>query len=468
MNYLKDIFNNNRIITLIIFTTSLLVRLYTNNNVFVDRIPKDGVTYNNIAINLVKNGNYSVENEEPFTPYFFREPLYPLFIAGIYKIHEQINSDLEYVKTNGKYKQVKTLRIFQVILSSMSCCLLFWVFSLYFNNNISFAASILFSFYQPDAVLTTHILRETLQMFLTVLMTFFIVKHLMQNKKKHLILFSLTLGLNILTLQITILLPLFLFFYFLLNKYGLISALKKVSIIVLISSIPIIPWLYRTYNFYPDIRVVKTIGLSLTHEQRSFINSVRTSVALDIISKDEGLEIEHQEWYRISEYEKFERSYNGYFRQLKSHYDSLIANNSTWQQRLTLKAKNIISNIQNTWLQSFVVIVPQNSNSAVLNPLKIFWFNRMYIHLIIAITSVLLGILGILGTIKYLKRVPGINIVFLYYLLLFPILASEPRRLLIIHPYIILFAILFIIWFISRFFLKFSNEKINSFVIKSN
>src|ERR1700741_3534330 len=48
--------------------------------------PDDGLTYDQMARNLVERHVYSHDTEPPFAPSLIRMPGYPLFLAGVYSI----------------------------------------------------------------------------------------------------------------------------------------------------------------------------------------------------------------------------------------------------------------------------------------------------------------------------------------------------------------------------------------------
>ncbi len=51
-----------------------------------NRVSPDGTGYHRIAVNLVKGNGFSNQEKYPFEKCYFREPGYPLFLAGIYSI----------------------------------------------------------------------------------------------------------------------------------------------------------------------------------------------------------------------------------------------------------------------------------------------------------------------------------------------------------------------------------------------
>ena len=46
----------------------------------------DSMAYDRLAVNLVANQVFSLEDGPPFTPYTFRTPIYPLFLVGLYSV----------------------------------------------------------------------------------------------------------------------------------------------------------------------------------------------------------------------------------------------------------------------------------------------------------------------------------------------------------------------------------------------
>jgi len=120
---------------ILIFFAALSFRLLLFNTIDRNVFSYDGIAYHNVAINIVENNIYSEQINEPFNQYFFREPGYPLFLAGIYKDWKSFRGDLTYInavryendpiKYISEYNEIKFAKLVQIVIDSVGVCLFY-------------------------------------------------------------------------------------------------------------------------------------------------------------------------------------------------------------------------------------------------------------------------------------------------------------------------------------------------------
>jgi hypothetical protein len=252
---------------------ALATRILLINFCFRDYTNSDGLFYHNIAVNIVLGNGYSNDTKEPFRPFFFREPGYPGFLAGIYFIWNLVG-DVGYLDNNFyrglDHPEIRLAKYAQSVLGAVTCVIFYLTLLLMIRKKYSFIIGLLFSVYIPLAVYSTQIMRETVQTFVVVFMSYCFARFLFSKKLFWLIMCSILVGISNLTLQVTKFVPLLMALYLLIYFRDLKISLKYLSILILITVIVVFPWVYRTYKFYPDLRIIKTLGVSLTHEELEF------------------------------------------------------------------------------------------------------------------------------------------------------------------------------------------------------
>ena len=92
----------------------------------------DSTGYDRLGINLSRGNGFSSNLEEPFLPEIRRGPLYPTFLAGIYSLFGH---------------RFSFVMLFQVVLDTMSCLLLFLALRRFMNSVFSLSVFAIISFY---------------------------------------------------------------------------------------------------------------------------------------------------------------------------------------------------------------------------------------------------------------------------------------------------------------------------------
>lgn len=430
------------ILFFIAFTVRLSILLFFYNNT----IAPDSISYHALAVNIAKGNGMSIEKQEPYEKWYFREPGYAYFLAGIYAIVNIFHGidfidrntyDNESGKLNKVYPEIIVAKIVQITLDSLSIVILFLFLLKISDFKIAFLTAILTTLYFNLAFHSVYILRESLTMFILILLNGLFIKFLFTggNKFFYLITIGLTIGILILIFQVNVvLLPVFfvliLFYYASFKK-----AISQSIIVILFSGLMILPHLITVYRFYPDMRIFKTFGCSFTHELRAYTDAVFRAAYYGVIP-DHTM----HEWGRNSK-EQFDKSFNGYYR---TKADSL---NVLTPERI-ISERKIENLFQRIHKSIFLTKIGQKSGSGLINKYGYI------IAIPLVLIPALIGVLGLSGLIVYWKKYLIFFLPFITYLLLFYILGSEYRRMIILQPYLIFFGLLFINRTMQKFWLK--------------
>jgi len=206
--------------------------------VFVTRHPMlpDSYGYNAIGVNIASGNGYK-DNIGEVT--MAREPMYPLFLAVMYKIF------------GYRYFPVQ---IVQVGLFLLTVILVYRIAKLTFDRQIALYSMVITALFPTLINYPSYILSETLFTFLTSLLVFSCIKIYFTDKWIYYILTGLVLGASVLCKAI--MLP----FIFVVICWRLLLGDKrrcniknmiiKISVMVLIFITLVVPWMYRNYvNF---------------------------------------------------------------------------------------------------------------------------------------------------------------------------------------------------------------------------
>jgi hypothetical protein len=399
----------------------------------------DAIGYNNAAVHLV-NG------ENNFG--FFREPGYIYFIAGVYSIWESFGGSTKEISNEFLDQQqnpeIVFLRIIQALFGSFSIVLFYFLIQVYLKNHIALFIAIISGLYLPLANMSLYILRETIQFFILMLLNWFLLKYFISKQLKYLLFSGVIWGLSNLILQITWLIFIPYLIVFLLIAHGnLLFTLRDFLICSLLMIIIILPWLCKSYNYYSDFRILKTMGISLTFESANYVNKLRNSRDLGFIS---GLKTEEQlkkEWYLISDSSRFERSFSGYYKTKADSIDKVL-NASSHKSIFFQKASR---HFRLSMMQTFFWKNPEQQ----INPIA---FYRHQKRLIFVIIYFLFSYLSILSFILFGRKLILLLPLFIFFSSLFYFIGSETRRMLFIHPFLIMFSTMALVYIYFKVFKK--------------
>lgn len=145
------------------FLLRLLFITETQNTPFVQYLFSDSQIYNNYALNIAQNNDWIGKDA------FFMSPIYPYFLAVIYKIFGQ---------------STYLIRLLQVIISTITIFLIYLISKNLFSKKIGYVSAAIAAFYSQLIFYSGLILSETLQVFVSSLLLFFLTKNFDNIYKK--------------------------------------------------------------------------------------------------------------------------------------------------------------------------------------------------------------------------------------------------------------------------------------------
>ncbi len=403
-------------------------------------ISPDGTGYHSLAVNIAKGHGLSKVEQAPFVQSFFREPGYPYFLGGIYSL-VNLFTDIDYIHDNYAnqkltkiYPEIVAAKIIQCILGSVAILLLYSIFSRLTTRKIAFFSCVSTALFFNLAFYYTFILREALVFFLLVLANWFFIKQLKERKKLlYDLALGLTVGLLILVFQVHVVIVPVLFFVYLYHFKDLKKSFFKTFRVGLIALLTLIPHLIAVYQFYPDVRIVKSVGCSLTHEMGTLTRAQNIAKYYDVISGDECSKM--RVWNDPSK-EQFERSFNGYYVAQADSINRLISE--------PVFSKRKVLGLQKAFLKSFFL-----TKLGLVSGKLLLKKNLLYLFSLL-LFPVFIGLLGLIGGITVGRKFIPFFFPFVVYSLLFFLLGSEYRRMIIIQPYLLFFVVVLIFYLLDR------------------
>lgn len=197
-------------------------------------IAGDATGYHKIAVNLLENNGFSTSESFPYAPDISRTPVYPFFLAALYAIFG--------------YKPYMAI-LFQLIIASMTCILIYKIAKIFFNEKIAFLAGLLTAFEYSGILYSNQLLTDTLFTFLFIVHIYFLVKFLTTNNNKGLVYSGVFLGVSTLCRVVSVYFLIFLIAVFFLHfRKSLPKAIIKYSILTLVFLLTITPWMVRNYT----------------------------------------------------------------------------------------------------------------------------------------------------------------------------------------------------------------------------
>jgi hypothetical protein len=428
-----------------IFFLALLFRIVLINLVNTDTIAYDGTGYHQIAYNLSKGKGYSLKEGEK---YFFREPVYPLFLSLSFTISNLFGNKSEVLSIDENHKiinkapEIAIAKYMQAIIDSLACVLLFIISLSILKLKYALIISFIFCFYPAYAVNVTIILRETIQSFLTLGLCYTLLQFFKHEKRKYLIFTGILWGLLNLTFQANLVFAFSIPIFICIFKRSLKKAIIPSIIVGMTMIFVVSPWLIRTYACYPDIRILKSFGTSLTPEHRSYFESVIKAEYYGLITMKQKDSIQSTDWLGIAEKDKFRLSWDGTITKKRDSINILI-NEPLISKRKIIRLGLYLRNC-----------MPQTFAGPIIQ-------EKPIIALLIIIPVLFICILALIGMFKFFPKFFKINIVLVTYLSIFIFIASEKRRMLPIQPFVFMYGMIGVIYLYNKYIKKLDDNSIS-------
>ena len=233
----------------------------------------DSYEYDGMAMSLVENGRF-YQSEPAFyfpsryrTPLFevrtptdaFRTPVYPLFLAGIYSVF-------------GHKPNVAI--IFQLILSSLTCILVYYIGEVFIRRGVGFIAGLLLALDFPTAIYGNLIMTDMLFTFLFLASIYFILKFFREGKRKHLIYSAILLGAAALCRQVILYFAFVMVLSFIVvYRRSIVKGLLNYCIYILIFLAAVSPWAIRNYIVYDSLSLSISKGSNLFFYNAAYLEA---------------------------------------------------------------------------------------------------------------------------------------------------------------------------------------------------
>jgi hypothetical protein len=456
---LRSIAENKVRAGLVVFVVALVIRLFYSFTSYQTYLNNDAVGFHNLAVNVARGNGYTANMEPPYEPHFMREPGYPVFLASVYYLHG-VFGEPHYINGNtidvAEYPEITWARVAQSIVGAATFLLFLFLLRLRLKPVPAFVIALLAGMYLPLAAFSALLLRETLQTFLLMALAYAFARFLLAPRWQWLAAFTVLWTVSNLTLQVTALLfvPVFVFCWIWFRSFKRSVGYTTAATVGMLALMA--PWMLRTYFFYPDIRVFKSLGSSLTMEARDYGFTQFSLNDAGLVSRDTAYNRLHRNFYDISEREKFERSFSGYYEQETAKGHELLKHappGVTLRTPATFggKVRKFIHYFRNSWIESlWMVELPDGTFD--LGPHGVYRSNGQWFLFILSLSGFIFGYAALPGLLLFSRRqlVPILPM-FAYFLILIPIIGDEERRGLPMHPFIFMFACFFFYFLYQKF-----------------
>ena len=234
---------------ILIFIVSLSVRLlylfelYAKSP-FRDYLYLDAFRYDSWAQSIAFGAKHAIEPT-------FRAPLYPIFLAAIYKIfgHELFMA-----------------RLVQILISASVCVMIYFIALKVFNRRIAILSSLIGAFYGPFFYWSGEILTVTLSVFLDLVMLLILLYAFGQPKKLYWLFGGVVLGLSGITRpDVLIFIPWVIALIFWMNQFKETKTPKKLRLVYTLCFLAgvfavILPVTIRNYVIAKDFVLISSQG----------------------------------------------------------------------------------------------------------------------------------------------------------------------------------------------------------------
>lgn len=412
----------------------------------------DARAYYTAALNLANGNGYSDHSEEPYLPFYFREPITSYAMSFFVRVWKWINrvSTVPF-PTTWSVRQMETshqaIILFIRIGSSILQLLGLLLFSSVVKRHSTQTAALVFlsigAVSTPMILYSSLLLREVYLFFFLMLITWLWDSFLISGKWPYLIATALTGGIICLCLHVYwILLLLFLPLLAIHLKRKTKRVLTKCLVFALFFFLPTLPWVIRVYHYYPDIRVAKTLGSGLTPDYANGLRAYRAFGVDPYHAKQGDLPRDipvRTDIFSIQDVRMvFQYTFDGTYREEAARINA----ENTTVTILRYYWDNILLAFRNT---VFIVGITYDYGVFLGHFSK-----KDIIKFIFCLPWLLMGILALLGLLPMIKRYWMIMPVFFYNTLFFFAFGDEERRQYVLIPWIIVLS-MYSVW---RFFKK--------------
>jgi hypothetical protein len=446
----------------IVFIVGLLFRVLVVLTLNNESAYQDEREYYQLAANLINGNGYSLDFKQPYQASLYREPGYPLFLASWLKIWQIFGNEVRPLTENQFFAgmcdrtlfglpEFGFLKLSQAFIDALSVLFLMLTTSFAIKSRkLLLVYGFVFAMFLPSAYFATTLMRETWLTFLCSGFAYFFASYIYNNKIKDLLLFSLFFGLMGLTFQVMLLFGAAIVVYLMIFKKPF-AALKASAVAATFTILISLPWLLFSYSQYPDMRIVKSWGTSLTHEKMDYVRAFRKLESAGLIPNDSLRTIYWSE-FGNSPHDAFSKSFEGYYSAKTAEINRLLSNlpndnaPPVWFSGIGAKLTNYVK----AWFRPFSLKGIFNNEVKLKSDRLMQTLNLIFISF-----SAIMGILAFIGFALNIRKIsPALIVFYTMFILIF--LLGIGRRIQPIHGYFLLFFVLGIVNFG-----KYINERIH-------
>jgi len=204
----------------------------------------------------------------------FRPPVYPLFLAGVYSLF-------------GHKPYVAT--IIQLILSSLTCVLVYHMGEVFIRKGVGFIAGLLLALDFPTAIYGNLILTDIFFTLLFLVSIYFILRFFREKKRRYLIYSAILLGASALCRLVILYFVILIVLAFIVTyRKNIKKGLLNYSIYFLIFVAAVSPWAVRNYITYGSLSLSISQGSNLFFYNAAYLEAYKRGGYdnLEIIRKE--------------------------------------------------------------------------------------------------------------------------------------------------------------------------------------
>lgn len=211
---------------ILLFFIALVSGFFWNQKIFGYKLTSDQRLYDFIAVDIIAKGQFTAQGQDTYA-----EPLYPFFLAGIYKVF-------------GRSHDI--VRIIQIVFFALMAVLIYLIAESLAGHKIAVWPALLTALFYGIANQAGLLLSENLFIFLIVLDVYIFNKALRQNNNILLAISGVLLGLATLTRGVVEFLFIFAVIVVFINYFRKISFAKiiaKCAVLVFCFALIVMPWI---------------------------------------------------------------------------------------------------------------------------------------------------------------------------------------------------------------------------------
>ncbi len=413
------------------------------------RFSPDSTGFHNYAVNIIAGRGYTSElGLDPPTK-LNREPGYPIFLGSVYRIYSALGR-VSYIKTDdynlsqkrllSYYPEIWIIKYLQAMLLAIGVVLFYKSLLPFFSVRICKISALLLSIFYPYHVFSSFLLREPLIAFFTILLGYLLSRYYATHKETYLLGASVVLALGSLTWQayiaFTPIIPVMLWLTLKDPKMLITrSILSGIAYIVLVS-----PWLWFSYSQAQDLRIIKSMGTTYTHELMNYVAAMDEAVFYKLMSAEEKRQLEDKWYYNLSSLEVVTNSFEGVY-DLKA--DSIQTElGSRGISGVAYLFNSTAKRLGNLFFQTHwpPFRLPRGMGS-LLRTFREEGFLQVFMGLGMVIISLLLGVSSIIGLFMLPARDHLAILPLWGFLMFFYPIGSVSRRFMPIIPWMILLSV---------------------------